>query len=240
MEKLLGVLPCAGSQTRMQELTFSKELLPLFDGRPVIQHSIDALRLATPHLRASVHPKKKDLARYLKKQGVEVLFEKEPHGLPTSIAFASRGHTGSILFALPDTYYEPLSCFKQLAASPHPNLIGLFNSGTPERFDSVKLKQNLITRYAVKVDPPLSPFTMGCGKLSPSAVALLDPGSKGAHDPGSSSFELIFGSLIQPLVSKKQLFGLPFPHSKFFDLGTPTHYIEYLLHRFPPSVTIRP
>jgi dTDP-glucose pyrophosphorylase len=213
----------------MKELTFSKELLPLFDGRPVIQHSIDAMRKATSHLRAAVHPQKKDLARYLKNQGVEVLIETHPYGLPSSIAFAAQSHPGPILFALPDTYYEPVSIFLKLKHSPHENVIGLFESGTPERFDSVTLKSDLITRYAVKVDPPLSPLTMGCGKLSPNALALFNH----ITIKPSNHSELIFGSLIQPLVKSGHLFGLTFNHSRFFDLGTPSHYFEYLLHRFP-------
>lgn len=228
---LLGILPCSGSQTRMRELSFSKELLPLFDGRPVIQHSIDALRQATPHLRAAVHPQKKDLARYLKSQGVEVLIEARPRGLPASIAFAASRHPGPVLFCLPDTFYTPQTVFLKLKHTPHLNVLGLFKASHPDRFDSVLFNsQNLITRYRVKVDPPLSSYTMGCGKLSPEAIDLFDPGS--SDEPGSAHPELIFGNLIQPLIKQRQLYGLPLSRSAYFDLGTPGSYIEYLMHRY--------
>lgn len=229
MTHIIGLLPCSGKQTRMQELVFSKELLPLFDSRPVIQHSIDALRRVTPNLRASVYPKKKDLIRYLKNQGVTVIPEPTPYGLPTSIAMAaSNTNAAAYIFALPDTYYEPEDCFSHLINHGSSNVLGLFASGTPERFDSVQLAGDLIKKYAVKVDPPLSSWTMGCGKLSAEGIRYL------AAQPSNHS-ELIFGNLIQPLIKKKQLFGLTFPQSHYFDLGTPTSYIEYLIHRYPPS-----
>lgn len=215
----------------MKELVFSKELLPLFNGQPVIKHSIEALYKATSHIVASVHPKKKDLIRYLKKYNVKIRLEPQPHGLPTSIAYAASNHPGPILFALPDTYYQPKNVFKQLAKHPQENVVGLFKSAHPERFDSIKLNlKGQITGYAVKVDPPLSPWTMGCGKLSAQAVSLL------RARPTSSS-EYIFGQLIQPLVKQKALFGLKLEPSLYFDLGTPGSYIEYLMHHYAPQTT---
>jgi NDP-sugar pyrophosphorylase family protein len=227
---MIGILPCSGAQTRMKELVFSKELLPLFNGQPVIKHSIEALYKTTPHIVASVHPKKKDLIRYLKKYNVKIRLEPRPTGLPTSIAFAANNYQGPILFALPDTYYQPKNVFKQLVKHPQENVVGLFKSAHPERFDSIKLNpQGQITHYAVKVDPPLSPWTMGCGKLSSQALSLLraTPSSK----------EHLFGQLIQPLVKQKALFGLTLESSLYFDLGTPGSYIEYLMHHYAPQTT---
>lgn len=224
---IVGILPCAGNQTRMKELSFSKELLPLFDGRPVIQHSIDSLRLATSHLVAVVHPDKKDLISYLKKQSIKIIAQQSP-GLPHSIALGNQRKSLSTLFALPDTFYQPMNIFQLLSKHPEPNVIGLFESNHPQRFDSVRTYKDRITQYAVKVDPPLSSWTMGCGKLSPSSIKLL-------RQPTKNNQEIIFGDLIQPLVDQKQLFCVKPENSSFFDLGTPENYIEYLIHRYPPK-----
>lgn len=221
---MLGVLPCAGQQSRMQELVFSKELLPLFDSRPVIQHSIDALRQTTNDLLAIVHPKKKDLVRYLKKQNVNLIVA-TTNGPYSTLKLAAEKTTTPFLFALTDTYYQPENVFTQLAAHPKPNVLGLFDSGTPERFDSVRLQGQQIVSYAVKIDPPLSPWTMGCGKLSPQTFK-----STGQLPEQA---EPIFGHLLIPLAQQGSLYGIRLKDSRFFDLGTPHNYIEYLLHRFP-------
>lgn len=218
----IGVIPCAGKQVRMKELRFSKELLPLFDGRPVIQHSIDALKLVTSNIIAVTNPNKKDLMRYLEKKKIDIIIEKKPVGLPTSIAQV-RIKQGVILFALPDTYFEPIDVFKRLAGHRRENVVGLFDSGKPELFDSVKMKKDgKITKYAVKINPPLSKWTMGCGKLSPTAMQLL------RRKPVNNQ-EVLFGDTIQPLVRKGELYGITLPDSKYQDLGTPERYIEFLL-----------
>ena len=221
---LVGVLPCAGSQTRLKELHFAKELLPLFDGRPVIQHSIDCLRLATPNLIAVVNPAKKDLLKFFKKQNIPVVITRTKGPIDTLHKAAKKVKT-PILFALSDTYYEPSEVFVRLRENPHANVIGLFKAQYPERLDSVTLKGSLVTNYTVKRDPPLSDWTMGCGKLDPQAFKHTRTGTE----------EIIFGNLFAPLTRLGLLYGLKFPHSSFFDLGTPHNYIEYLLHRFQSS-----
>lgn len=223
--KYLGVLPCAGSQTRMQELYFAKELLPLFDGRPVIQHSIDCLRLATPDILAVVNPAKKDLLKFFKKQNIPTLIAKTKGPIDT-LRRAAKNVDCPILFALSDTYYQPNDVFVRLRQAKEANVIGLFRSSNPERFDSVTTSGNLITNYTVKRNPPLSSWTMGCGKLEPDVFQYT-----------RKTDEIIFGNLFAPLTRLKLLHGLKFPKSNFYDLGTPHNYIEYLLHRFPPSTT---
>lgn len=207
----------------MKELTFSKELLPLFDTRPVIQHSLDALRRTTSDIIAVVNPNKKDLIRYLKSQNVAII-KALTKGPVETLQIGAQKARQPILFALTDTYYQPEDVFVRLAEQPEPNVVALFDSPTPERFDSVVVKGTVVTHYAVKVTPPLSRWTMGCGKLSPAAFVHTDP-----------SGEIIFGNLFIPLTQKRQLHAIKLKASRFFDLGTPEYYIEYLLHRFPPT-----
>jgi hypothetical protein len=243
MSKSFGIIPCAGSQTRMNELTFAKELLPLFDGRPVVQHSIDCLRRATTKLVAVVNPKKIDLVRYLKSQSIMVLPYADSKGPIDSLFFAAQRFRQDFLFCLSDTYYYPEDVFVRLADSEPANVLGLFKSTSPERFDSVMSKAHSlggsphkspkgrglkpttcpITQYASKVNPPLSPWIMGCGKLSLSSAKYIP----------AKSGEIIFEDLFKPMSKAKILYGLKLADSTFHDLGTPTHYIEYLLHRFP-------
>jgi NDP-sugar pyrophosphorylase family protein len=219
----------------MKELVFAKELLPLFDGRPVIQHSIDALRRVTPHVVAVVNPKKRDLITYLQSQDIAVILDPDPQGLPDGIVKGVKP-CRHILFALPDTYYQPEDAFIQLVEHPQDNIIGLFQSTTPETFDSVKTtvpssaqtltrsNAQLITRYAVKLDPPLSSWTMGSGKLSYQAARLLTP-------PKNFKTEYLLGDALNRLVKQKNLYGIKFKNSQYHDLGTPRSYMEYIVKR---------
>ena len=207
MKHITAVLPCAGNQTRMKELVFSKELLPLFDGRPVIQHSIDALRLVTPEIIAIVNPKKTDLIEYLKKQHIHIHAQK-PLGLPVNIATAAKSKNTTLLFALPDTYYQPADIFIRLIEHREPNVIGLFQSKHPENFDSVRTYKDRITQYAVKIDPPLSSWTMGCGKLSPQAIDLLKHAPKSTKEP-------IFGHLIHMKHEMNEKYCLNYQYHPF-------------------------
>jgi dTDP-glucose pyrophosphorylase len=210
----------------MHELVFAKELLPLFDGRPVIKHSIDALRRITSDLLAIVNPNKKDLIKYLKTQSISFI-RTTSTGLPHSIHIGAKDHQRSILVALPDTFYQPEGVFVELAHHPKPNVIGLFRSSHPDRFDSVKTLGDRITRYAIKTNPPLSPWTMGCLKLSPETIKLLKP--------RTTTSEPLLGDYLQPLIKQHLLHALKLKSSSYFDLGTPSSYIEYLLTRFHPS-----
>ena len=221
---IIGILPCAGRQNRMKELVFAKELLPLFDGKPVIQHSIDALRRVTAHLIAVVNPKKKDLITYLKDQNIQVILDPHPQGLPDGIYKGIRP-CRHFLFALPDTYYQPEDAFVRLVDHPQDNVIGLFLSNSPQNFDSVRTYKDRITAYQVKVDPPLSPWTMGCGKLAYPHRLLLAP-------PPRSDSEHLLGTALDRLVGQKLLYGIKYPDSLYFDLGTPRSYMDYIVNRF--------
>lgn len=229
MSDLYGLIPCAGRQTRMKELTFAKELLPLFDGRPVVQHSIDCLRRATPHITAIVNPNKKDLIRYFNQQSVTVIEYPGSKGPMDTIFHGAKKLGGDFLFCLSDTYYRPENTFIRLKDAKAPNVLGLFHSTTPERFDSVKTDTRLgpgqVTTYASKVTPAISPWVMGCGKLSLKTHRYF-------KDTGT---EQIFDAFFQTVIKKDELYGLKLKDSSFYDLGTPDHYIEYLLNRFPPA-----
>lgn len=210
----------------MSELVFSKELLPLLDGRPVVQHSIQAMRQVTDELVAFVNYRKTDLIAYLTNQGVHVVTGVSK-SLPESIYRAAQavGDFDTLLFALPDTYYGPDDVFVQLAAHQEPNVLGLFETSTPERYDSVRMYRDRIVDYVVKQKPALSSWTMGCGKLSNDAMAVINP-------EGSNKDEPLLGDGLSRLAKDKQLYGIRLQDSQYHDLGTPETYITYVLERF--------
>ena len=221
MSKYIGILPCAGSQKRFSRLAFSKELLPLADGSPVISHTIKAMRKVTYKIAALVHPHKLDLIDYLKSKGV-IVIEKESTGLPISILQVAKKFPHDALFGLPDTYYKPTSVYKQLTLHQGPNVLGLFESGSPEKYDSVKTKKDLAVDYAVKVSPPLSKWTMGCGKISKSMAERL------WREKSKSPNEHIFGDMIYKHVRYGRFHAIKFRNSQYQDLGTPESYQEFI------------
>jgi hypothetical protein len=68
---------------------------------------------------------------------------------------------------------------------------------------------------------------MGCLKLSPETIKLLKP--------RTTTSEPLLGDYLQPLIKQHLLHALKLKSSSYFDLGTPSSYIEYLLTRFHPS-----
>lgn len=144
-----GIIPAAGSGTRIQPLAFSKELLPVGSRRDsgaerpraVSEYLIERMLLAgADKLCFVISPGKSDILRYyggaIGGAAIAYVVQPEPLGLCDAI-FRALPLIGeeSVLVGLPDTIWLPEDAF---AALPDDRLAFLtFPVARPELFDAV-------------------------------------------------------------------------------------------------------
>src|ERR1700759_4214338 len=145
-----GIVPAAGSGTRIQPLAFSKELLPVgsrFDGaterpRAVSEYLIDRmLRAGADRICFVISPWKFDILQYyggvIGAATIAYVVQPEPAGLCDAIfrALPLIQRDDMVLIGLPDTIWGPEDALKQL---PDDQLAFLtFPVDRPELFDAV-------------------------------------------------------------------------------------------------------
>src|SRR6185437_537953 len=145
-----GIVPAAGSGTRIQPLAFSKELLPVggrFDGgterpRAVSEYLIDRMLSAgADKICFVISPWKSDILQYyggaVRDAAVVYVVQPEPRGLCDAI-FCARPLVRDdepVLVGLPDTIWMPANA---LAGLPLDRLAFLtFPVDRPQLFDAV-------------------------------------------------------------------------------------------------------
>ena len=145
-----GIVPAAGSGTRIQPLAFSKELLPVgsrFDGaterpRAVSEYLIDRmLRAGADKICFIISPWKSDILQYyggeIGSASIAYVVQPEPAGLCDAIfrALPLIQSNDLVLIGLPDTIWLPEDA---LARLPDDRLAFLtFPVDRPELFDAV-------------------------------------------------------------------------------------------------------
>lgn len=178
-----GILPAAGSGTRIQPLAFSKELLPVgsrFDGaterpRAVSEYLIERmLHAGTDKLCFVISPWKSDILQYygnaIGGAAIAYVVQPEPTGLCDAIfrALPFIHHDEAVLVGLPDTIWLPEDAFSRL---PDDRLAFLtFPVERPEFFDAVVSDSaGRIREIQVKHPGAASRWVWGAFKL-PGAV----------------------------------------------------------------------
>lgn len=145
-----GVVPAAGSASRMQPLALSKELLPVGGRveqgierpRAVSEYLVERLiRGGATKLCFVVAPSKTDILQYYgsREWGADIVYtvQPQPLGLCDAVFRASLliNESDHVLIGLPDTVWFPEDALRHL---PHETLsLLLFPVERPERFDAV-------------------------------------------------------------------------------------------------------
>jgi glucose-1-phosphate thymidylyltransferase len=174
-----GLIPCAGSGTRIQPLAFSKELLPLgsrLEGgserpRAVSEYLIERMLLAgVKTLCLVIAPGKTDIVQYYGNRidGVDVcyLVQPEPAGLCDALFQASfLFRSGeSWMVGLPDTVWFPADGLATLLDAPLSFL--LFPVDQPELFDAVETNpEGRVLQIEVKRANPTTNWIWGAFRL---------------------------------------------------------------------------
>jgi glucose-1-phosphate thymidylyltransferase len=174
-----GIVPAAGSGTRIQPLAFSKELLPVgsrFDGgterpRAVSEYLIERmLRAGADKICFVISPWKSDILQYyggtIGGAAIAYVVQPEPAGLCDAIfrALPLIGGDEAVLVGLPDTIWLPEDALSRL---PDDRLAFLtFPVERPELFDAVVSDEDgRVREIEVKQKGALSRWVWGAFKL---------------------------------------------------------------------------
>ncbi|MGE5457802.1 MAG: sugar phosphate nucleotidyltransferase [Methanococcaceae archaeon] len=175
---MIGIIPAAGSGSRIQPLAFSKELLPVgsrFDGtieRPkaVSEYLIERMILAgADKISIIISPGKSDIIEYYAGSYDSVHFsytvQQHPKGLCDSIfsALPLVHPDEEIIIGLPDTIWFPEDGLQYLPDGILSFL--LFPVEHPELFDSVLYKNEDVVKIEVKQKQPSSSWIWGAFKM---------------------------------------------------------------------------
>lgn len=178
-----GIVPAAGSGTRIQPLAFSKELLPVgsrFDGaterpRAVSEYLIERMLSAgADKICFVISPWKSDILQYyggaVGKAAIAYVVQPEPAGLCDAIfrALPLIQRDEAVLVGLPDTIWLPEDALSRL---PGDRLAFLtFPVDRPELFDAVVSDENgCVRQIQVKRRNAASRWVWGAFRL-PGAV----------------------------------------------------------------------
>jgi glucose-1-phosphate thymidylyltransferase len=178
-----GIVPAAGSGTRIQPLAFSKELLPVGsrrdDGverpRAVSEYLVERMiRAGADRICFVISPTKSDILRYYGSRfgPAHVVYgvQPEPRGLCDAIFQAAPlvAPGDTVLIGLPDTIWFPEDGFRALPADRLSLL--LFPVDRPELFDAVvTAADGRVLEVQVKQPEPASFWIWGALKM-PGAV----------------------------------------------------------------------
>jgi glucose-1-phosphate thymidylyltransferase len=165
---IVGVVPAAGSATRLQPLRCSKEVYPI-NGRPVMDYLVERMRAADyASLRVVTTPEKRDVIEHAEQLGAEVI-EGRPASVSASLLLGLTGGAREdvVLFGFPDTIWEPPAGFRTLLANladDHEVALGVFHSKEPQRSDVVSVDETgTVGSVQVKADRPTPNLIWGCG-----------------------------------------------------------------------------
>ncbi len=233
-----GSIPAGGLGTRLQPIGFSKELAPV-GRRAVIEYLIERLVLAgVDKVFINTAEDKTDLIRYLSTKSEyknNLLFlVRERKGLLDGIVLPEQflHEDDELYFGLPDTIWYPKNGFTQLDSRNGGELVlGLFDTGTPERFDSVVLDDSgRIQKVAVKVKNPQSIWTWAMGKMTVRTARLLRQyESQLGPNP-------LFGEAMHLYCQSHPGYAIQLSDSACIDIGTPDDYerAESFLKQYEP------
>ena len=184
----IGIIPAAGTGSRIQPLAFSKELLPvgsrLENGierpRAVSEYLIERLITGgAQRLCFVISPDKSDIVSYFgnRVEGIPVCYvvQPSPAGLCDALfsALPFLGRDDTALVGLPDTIWFPVDAF---GALPDDVLsFALFPVDDPQLFDAVVLdEEGLVAEIQVKSDHASTPWVWGAFKAPAGVMAILE------------------------------------------------------------------
>lgn len=208
--RVVGVVPAAGSATRLQPLPCSKEMLQV-GGRPVLEYALDRILAAAPaEVRVVTRPEKEDVRKHAARLGARVLLGEPPTFAASVLAGLDGLDDGDvILLALPDSLWEPRDGFRLLLERLGDDtdvVLGVFPSSEPERSDVVVLAGGRVAEVAVKPSRPATGLVWGCAAARASALRRLDEWP----EPGQ---------LFDALARAGRVAAVCFP-GEFVDIGT--------------------
>jgi glucose-1-phosphate thymidylyltransferase len=196
---LVGVMPAAGSATRLGKLPSSKEVVPV-GGRPVMDYLVERMRIAgCDEIRVVTRPEKADVVERANELGLRVILAHPPTAAE-SFASGLEALTDDdvVLLGFPDSIWEPADGFMRLLDGldgERAAVLGLFRTADLERSDVVSLDgDGVVTEVDVKPRRPASEWIWGCAAARVPALAdVAAAGELGRHFGSLARRGLVLG-----------------------------------------------
>jgi glucose-1-phosphate thymidylyltransferase len=176
---MLGIIPAAGSGSRLQPLAFSKEMLPV--GSVVDEGGVERpkavseflvermLRAGADRVCMVISPEKTDILPYYARHPAARRFcyvvQEQPSGLCDALfrALPVLRENEDVLIGLPDTVWFPVDGYCALPSDELAFL--LFPVDAPERFDAVVTDANKVLEIEVKAERPTTHWVWGAFRM---------------------------------------------------------------------------
>lgn len=240
MARFIGILPAAGTGSRLQPFQYPKELLPVSfhwseDGHAIvpklaIEHSLSAMQTAAvDDCVIVISDTKPEILRYLGDGailGVNLAYvvQAQPLGLSNAVNQACRWASRfscNCCMALPDTIFAPIDAIKivneELITTQADLVLGVFPTSSPEELGPVQVAEDGTVK-AVFDKPKRTELknTWALAAWTPNFSHILH-GMTAAAD----EYEVVLGEAFD-LACKQGLNvrAVEFPTGTFHDLGT--------------------
>ena len=243
MGRLVGVVPAAGQATRMEQIPWSKEMIPVGfqeviteNGivrrpKPVGLHVIECMVAAgSERILMIIGNNKWDIPSYFGNGAdfgtdIAYLMQTELRGLPFALDLAKDWLLdATVLFGMPDTIFYPMDAFEQLLKTHQSKeadlTLGLFPTSTPDRFGMVSFdNQNRMVNTIDKPSETDLEYLWGIACWGPVFTRFL---AQEVQSLQESPREAVLGDIFQAaLESGLSVSVTPFSDGEYIDIGTP-------------------
>jgi len=246
--ELIGLIPAAGSGTRISPLPGSKELFPIgfqknrfgdgFQLRPKVisQYLIDSMfQAGVQKIFMVLGRGKTDIMYYFSRNKdygnkIAYLLDDEVCGMPCTMDVAWPWiKRNTVLFGMSDTIFTPTNAFSLLLSQHRSKkadlTLGIFPTDHPEKLCPVKLDQ--ADRVLTMTDKPTNSEiknTWGCGVWDSKFSEFMHKYVKSSSSNGG---ETILADVFMAAIEKGlSIFGLFFVDGEYIDIGTPDDLVQ--------------
>lgn len=235
----VGLIPAAGTGSRLPNRKLSKEIMPIGmdcgPQRPVMEHLITCMRSAgVLDMTIVLRQDKQDVADYLAEdQWRHVNFDKKmtagTSGVPESVALGLESvRDKRVAFGFPDILFSPKDAFNsmmsELDSQNSEIVLGLFPTSNPSKMDMVDTDANgIVKRIEIKPERTMLTFTWILAVWTPTfSRFLMNIALNSSKRQKLRGSELHLGHIFQHAMSEgMQIRAKVFPTGRSLDIGTP-------------------
>jgi glucose-1-phosphate thymidylyltransferase len=248
-EKLIGIVPAAGIASRLGNLPFSKELLPLnFEGgqvKVVSSYLLETMFLAgVCQIHVVLRKGKWDIPEYFgsefrEETAIAYHIARYSYGVPFTVNQVYPFiRDKNVLFGFPDILFKPTEVFislkEKLEESDAPLVLGLLPVSRPDKFDMVEVNDNgILERIVIKPKEGESGLAWSMAAWKPEFTEFLNnfihKALRTKSDQQLTNSEFHFGDvIISAMEAGMKVEGVAFEKGISIDLGTPE---DFIVHR---------
>ncbi len=251
MRNIVGILPAAGTATRMEPYNVAKELVSV--GYHSVQIGSETKRLPMVVSQYMIHamaqadirniyfvlsPHKWEIFKFFKSGatwGIQFsyLCQDNPTGMPGALDSAySWVQDKIVVLGMPDTIIEPDDCFARLLRfhleKKADVSLGVFPTQHPQSLAPVHIDP-ISNRVQEIFDKPVEPKyfnTWGIAAWTPAFTELLHEYVSRLTRQGQKQELLLSDAFSEALLQGLDVYACTFPDGKFYDVGTPEGLIQ--------------